>query len=60
MCGHVQTVYTSEQIDDIDPRKAWETQLLLLAGLIGDEQLDDAGLENFLGQARKLADQMIG
>jgi hypothetical protein len=56
----IQAVYTNEQIDDIDPRKAWEIQLLLLAGLIGDEQLDDAGLENFLSQARKLADQMLG
>jgi len=55
----IRAVYTSEQIDDIDPRTSWRTQLLLLAGLIGDEQLDETGLESFLTQARKMADQSL-
>ena len=35
-------------------------QLVLLAGLIADEQLDDAGLDAFLADACKLADQLMG
>jgi hypothetical protein len=35
-------------------------QILLLAGLIADEHLDDAGLDAFLADARKLADQILG
>jgi hypothetical protein len=35
-------------------------QILLLMGLIADEQLDDAGLDAFLADARKLADQILG
>lgn len=33
---------------------------ILLAGLIADEQLDDAGLDAFLSEARKLADKWLG
>jgi hypothetical protein len=36
------------------------TQILLLGGLIADEHLDDAGLDAFLADARKLADQILG
>jgi hypothetical protein len=35
------------------------SQIVLLAALIADEQLDDAGLDTFLGSARKLADQLM-
>jgi hypothetical protein len=35
-------------------------QALLLAGLIADEHLDDAGLDAFLADARKLANQILG
>lgn len=35
-------------------------QILLLMGLIADEHLDDAGLDAFLADARKLADQILG
>ena len=34
-------------------------KLVLLAGLIADAQLDDAGLDEFLDAARKLADQLM-
>jgi hypothetical protein len=36
------------------------TQILLLMGLVADEHLDDAGLDAFLADARKLADQILG
>jgi hypothetical protein len=55
----IRAVYTSEQIDDIDPKTSWRVQLLLLVGLISDEQLDAGGLEDFLTQARRLADQSL-
>jgi hypothetical protein len=35
-------------------------QILLLMGLVADEHLDDAGLDAFLADARKLADQILG
>jgi hypothetical protein len=34
--------------------------MLLLAALVADEDFDDAGLDAFLGEVRKLADQWIG
>jgi hypothetical protein len=36
------------------------TQILLLMGLVADEHLDDASLDAFLVDARKLADQILG
>jgi hypothetical protein len=56
----ILAVYTDEEIDDIDGSTRLGTQFLLLTGLIVDEQLDDAGLDNALAAARKLADQWIG
>jgi len=35
-------------------------EILLLAGLVVDEHFDDAGLDAFLADARKLADQILG
>lgn len=36
------------------------SQIFLLVGLIADEHLDDPGLDAFLADARKLADQILG
>jgi hypothetical protein len=44
---------------DLDPKTAFRARHFLLAALIADEQLDDAGLDEFLGEARKLADQWL-
>jgi hypothetical protein len=44
-------------IADLDDRTVAGTQFLLLAGLVADEQFDDAGLESFMAEVRKLADQ---
>lgn len=55
----ILAVYTEEEIDDIDGKKRLATQFLLLTALILDEQLDDAGLDDFLDKARALAEQWI-
>jgi hypothetical protein len=44
---------------DLDAKVAFTAKQFLLAALIADEQLDDAGLDEFLAQARKLADQWL-
>jgi len=53
----ILAVYTDEPIGDLDPKASFGTQILLLAALTADAQLDDAGLDEFLADARKLADQ---
>lgn len=55
----IMAAFTGQPLDDIDPRTSWETQLVLMAAIIGDEHLDDAGLDAFLAEARKLADQWL-
>ena len=40
-------------------RAAFRARHFLLVALIADAQLDDAGLDEFLGEARKLADQWL-
>lgn len=56
----ILSVFTDEEVGDLDAKVKYRTQLILLLPLIDDEQLDDAGLDAFLGEARKLADQWIG
>lgn len=46
-------------IQDLDARAAMTAKQYLLAALVIDEQLDDAGMDAFLAQARKLADQWL-
>lgn len=53
----ILAVYTDEPIGDLDPKASFGIQILLLAALIADAQLDDPGLDEFLAEARKLADQ---
>jgi hypothetical protein len=52
----IRAVYSDEEIDDIDGRTKGATQMLLLAALVADEKFDDAGLDEFLSEARELAD----
>jgi hypothetical protein len=52
-------VFNGESLDDIDARKGWEIQLLLMASIVGGEHFDDAGLDTFLAEARKLADERL-
>jgi hypothetical protein len=55
----ILAIYTDENVDDIDDGTKGELYPILLAGLIADEQLDDAGLDAFLSEARKLADEWL-
>lgn len=55
----IRAVYTDEQIDDLDRETRIRSQFLLLAALVVDEHLDDAGLDAFTAEARKLADAWL-
>jgi len=55
----IRAVYTDEEIRDIDPGLRLATQVVILAALIADEQLDAIGLDEFLAGARELADLWI-
>lgn len=55
----IMAVFTGQSLDDIDARTSWETQSVLLVAIIYDEHLDDSGLDEFLAEARKLADQWL-
>jgi hypothetical protein len=55
----ILAVVGSERIGDIDPKTSFETQMLLLAVFTADAEYDTAGLEDFLADARKVADQWL-
>lgn len=55
----IMAVFTGQSLDDIDAATSLQIQLILMAAIIGDERLDDAGLDAFLAEARKLADQLL-
>lgn len=55
----IRAVISDEDIDDIDARTSWETQMVLLAAMTFDARYDAAGLDEFLSEARKLADQWM-
>jgi hypothetical protein len=55
----IRAVYTDERIDDLSQETRLRTQSLLLAALIIDERLDDAGIDGFITEARKLADAWL-
>lgn len=55
----IRAVYTDEQIDDLDSASKGRTQIILLAALITGEHLDPSGLDAFLADATKLADQWL-
>ena len=55
----VLAVSADEEIDDIDDRTRGQIQIVLLLALIVDEQLDDAGLDEFLSGSRRLADDLV-
>jgi hypothetical protein len=46
--------------DGIDSRTASNAKLLILAGLVADEKLDGARLDEFTAKARKMADYLLG
>jgi hypothetical protein len=52
MLGHGSTA-------DLDDKVAFRARNFLLTALIADEHLDDAGLDEFMMRARKVADQLL-
>jgi hypothetical protein len=55
----IRDVYTDEGVSDIPDETKGSLHALLLAGMVADEQYDDSGLDEFLGKARKLADDLL-
>lgn len=55
----IRAALSDEDIDDLDDQAKGGLYVVLLAGLIGDEQLSDDGLDEFLAGARKLADEWL-
>ena len=55
----IRAVYTDEHISDLDRETRIGTQFVLLAALIVDEHLDEAGLDTFMADARELADEWL-
>jgi hypothetical protein len=53
----ILAIFTDEEVDDLDTETKVSTQIILLYALITDARLDDAGLDGFLAEARKLADE---
>ena len=56
----IMSVLADDSLDDVDARQSFQAQLVLMAAIVGDEDLEDAGLDAFLAQARKLADKWLG
>jgi hypothetical protein len=52
-------ISADEKIGDIDRRTSFETQLVLLAALIGDARLDAQELDHFMVRSRRLADRWL-
>jgi hypothetical protein len=44
---------------NVDPRAAFTARQYLLVALVVDAGYDDAGLDEFLGESRKIADQWL-
>jgi predicted nucleic acid-binding protein len=55
----IQAVLGHGTVRGLDTAAVAGAKLLLLGGLIADARLDDAGLDEFLAGARKLADQLM-
>jgi hypothetical protein len=55
----IQAVLGHGTTRGLDKEAVTSAKLLLLGGLIADVCLDDAGLDDFLAAARKLADQLM-
>ena len=55
----IHAVLGEGTVRGLDKEAVTGAKLLLLAAVIADAQLDDAGLDEFLAAARKLADQLM-
>ena len=55
----VVSAFTSDDLDNLDAEELTRTKMLLLAAIISDQHLDDAGLDEFIAKARALADELL-
>ena len=55
----VRAVLGDGDVDDLDDQIRARAQTVLLSALITDEHLDEAGLDQFMNDARKLADRSL-
>jgi hypothetical protein len=55
----IMAVFNGDSLDDLDARKSFEAQSVLMVAIIYDENLDDTGLDAFLAEARKMADAWL-
>jgi hypothetical protein len=53
------SAFTNGDLDDLDAEELTKTKMFLLAGMIGDQHLDDAGLDEFIAKARAFADELL-
>lgn len=53
----IRAVHTDEEINDLDTKTVVGIEVILLTALVADEGLDDAGIDELLAKARKLADE---
>ncbi len=54
-----RAAFTNGHLDDVDAEELTKTKMLLLAGIISDQHLDDAGLDEFIAKARAYADELL-
>jgi hypothetical protein len=55
----IRAVLGQGSIDDLDDKTRFGTEIILLGALVAERSLDDAELDEFLAEARKLADEWI-
>lgn len=56
----IRSVFNDDNLDDVDGKIEAGHQFVLLAALVGDQQLDDAELDKFLADARRLGNDLLG
>lgn len=53
------SAFTNADLDDLDAEELTKTKMFLLAGIIADQHLGDAGLDEFIAKARAFADELL-
>lgn len=56
----IRNVYRDERTEDIDGKTEVGHEAIMLAAMVSDLDLDDAGLDEFMTESRKLGDQILG
>ena len=53
------SAFTNADLDDLDAEELTKTKMFLLAGIVADQHLGDAGLDEFIAKARAFADELL-